>query len=134
MSRTWVGRRFAEALAVTVCFLGSGRADPGIPPVTRTRLPLAFIENLGQADPRAKFYVRARGQTVWLTEAGLVFDLQRVKPGSEKAGGDSMARRLREPWVHEDGERERLVFAQDFLGARKGVAIGGFGQQPGTYN
>jgi hypothetical protein len=42
------------------------------------RLPLAFIENQGQVDAQAKFYLRAGGQTLWLTREGIIFDLLRT--------------------------------------------------------
>ena len=53
------------------------------------RLPLAFIENQGQVNEQAKFYVRTGGQTVWLTSEGLVFDLLRVKGGADPAKLDT---------------------------------------------
>jgi hypothetical protein len=52
------------------------------------RLPLAFIENQGQVDERAKFYVRSGNQTVWLTSEGLRFDLLRAKGGADSSKSD----------------------------------------------
>ncbi len=37
-------------------------------------LPLYFTTNRGQVDGRARFYAKANSYTLWLTEAGLVFD------------------------------------------------------------
>lgn len=39
-----------------------------------------FVENRGQFDNRVKFQLKARGQTLWLTYQGVMFDLYRSKP------------------------------------------------------
>ncbi len=116
------------AVALTLASSLSARAD------VLAKSPLAFIANEGQFDSRAKFFVRTCGQTAWFTEAGLVFDLQRVKPGTEKPPGDVISRRLRGPLANHEAERERLVFFQEFVGAKRNVTIAGLDQQPGRYN
>ncbi|MBI5379465.1 MAG: SBBP repeat-containing protein, partial [Nitrospirae bacterium] len=87
------------------------------------RLPLAFIENRGQMDGRVRYYVRTGRQTLWFTEEGAVFDLQRKKPGVSS---------------QEPGEKgrgvERLVFRQQLVGARKGARIEAKGVLPGTHH
>jgi Beta-propeller repeat len=47
------------------------------------KLPLYFIENRGQADPRVKFYQRGAGETIFFTREGVGFSLRR---GEAKAG------------------------------------------------
>src|SRR5580693_5605042 len=37
-----------------------------------------FIENKGQFDSRVKFLVKGNGANLWLTDEGIVFDLQRA--------------------------------------------------------
>lgn len=130
---------------------------------TLGRLPLAFIENQGQVDEQAKFYVRTGGQTLWLTQEGLIFDLLKTKT---KGGADPVklntARELLSKSPPPLGERinphtlpssppgerikvrgerdegrgqtERLVFAQDFVGANKNPKIEVKDPQPGIYN
>lgn len=58
-------------------------AKPPTPVTAFGRLPLAFIENQGQVDAQARFYLRTGGQTLWLTHEGIVFDLLRVKGGAD---------------------------------------------------
>lgn len=43
------------------------------------RQPLQFIENRGQADARARYILRGSGQTVYLTDNGLLFDFLRFE-------------------------------------------------------
>jgi hypothetical protein len=101
------------------------------------RLPLAFIENQGQVDEKVKFYVRNGGQTVWLTNEGIVFDLLRTKDktGQEKLKPplDPVYPKLRRG-EQQEVERERLVFTQIFLGANKTPTIEAKDPQPGIYN
>ena len=41
------------------------------------KLPLYFIKNKGQLDPKVRFYVKTSGQTLYFTDEGIVFDLLR---------------------------------------------------------
>lgn len=119
---------------------------PALPPTTPRKapsrvtalggFPLAFIENRGQVDPQVKFYVRQGGHTLWLTPSGLVFDLVKAKPaaGQTKSDPSLLPRAKSGPYQPSNTERERLVFAQDFLGARKIQTIEARKPQPGTYN
>jgi hypothetical protein len=43
------------------------------------RLPLYFIENQGQKDHRVKYYAQNGAQTIWFTEEGITFTLQKGK-------------------------------------------------------
>ncbi len=78
-------------------------------------LPLLFIENQGQLDEAVRFYVKASGQTLYLTGKGIVFDLVR----SEKAEAAEMTER----------QAERLVYSLDFIGANSQPIIEGVDKQ-----
>lgn len=68
-------------------------AFPGATPISETaaavkggcidldygKLPLYFIQNVGQEDAEALFYARTSGYSLWLSRRGMVFDL---KPNS----------------------------------------------------
>lgn len=99
-------------------------------------LPLGFIENQGQVDPQVKFYLRQGGHTLWLTPAGLVFDLAKAKPAAGQIESDPspLPRAKFGPYQPTNTEWERLVFAQDFVGANPGLAMEARRPQPGTYN
>ncbi len=49
-------------------------------------MPLAFIPNKGQTAAEALFYARASRYTLWITEAGLVFDSCRDEGRARKRG------------------------------------------------
>ncbi len=59
------------------------RPSAAAPAVSLDRLPLLFVENRGQTDPRAAFYGRGRDLDVFFTDRGLVFALGR--PGARHA-------------------------------------------------
>jgi len=84
------------------------------------KLPLLFIENQGQVDEAATYYVKASGQTVYFTEENIVFDLIRY----DQAEADDTA----------DRQAERLVFSLDFLGANSQPAIEGSGKDGAVVN
>jgi hypothetical protein len=101
-----------------------------------------FIENQGQFDSRAKFQVRGHGGTLWLTDKGIVFDSIREKvKTSAKAATESRGRSagsmsrsrlsLGESLSH---KFQRLVFAEDFVGANRTPTIEAKNPQPGIYN
>jgi len=80
----------------------SGQVKPAM-----GRLPLYFIQNRGQADPRARFTLRGGGQTVHLTENGLLFDfLHYEKPDQDNRRASPVPLKGR-----------RLVVGLDFAGA-----------------
>ena len=99
------------------------------------RIPLTFIENKGQVNERAKFYVRNSGQTLWVTNEGIVFDLLRPTHGEASSTQTTLFPR---PFFGERervrGETERLVFAQDLVDAKKNPTIESKSPQPDTYN
>ncbi|HIJ36063.1 MAG TPA: hypothetical protein HPP59_02140 [Deltaproteobacteria bacterium] len=76
------------------------------------KLPLYFIENKGQLDPKVRFYVKTPGQTLYFTDEGIIFDLFRggkdAGKGTEdaKKGGQTTG-----------AKTERLVFNMGFENA-----------------
>ncbi len=56
------------------------------------KLPLSFIENRGQTDARAGFYLQSRERTIYFTPTGVVFVLGRPEPAElEPAGAETAA-------------------------------------------
>lgn len=90
---------------------------------------IAFIENRGQFDARMRFQVRTKGRTLWLTRDGLVFDTFRTKIGEslKKSTGPFPLRTSAD-------DMDRLVFREDFLGARGESEVDPEELLPGTYN
>ena len=66
--------------------------------------PILFIENRGQTADAVKYYAGAGIQRVYMTRAGMVFDLVRRKPQCTPANGGKPA------------SLERLVFTMGFEG------------------
>jgi hypothetical protein len=98
-----------------------------------------FIENQGQFDSRAKFQVRGNGRTLWLTDKGIVFDSIREK--TAKAAVKPRGRSARSTFASKFGSGnapphkfQRLVFAEDFVGANRTPMIEARNPQPGIYN
>jgi hypothetical protein len=132
------------------------------PPVMTTELGNhagTFIENRGQWDDRVRFQVRGGGKTLWLTNAGIVFDAVRAKraepagltgraaPASFGARQDGDAKppvfptpnpasllRGAPPSGPEPPKYERLAFSEDFVGGRPNPTIESMAPQPGIYN
>jgi hypothetical protein len=118
--------------------ISSSHAAPGMQPDGRKwsvarqgQTPLAFIENRGQVDSRVDFYLQTPGQVVWLTRDGIVFDLRREMPGSDTGTSRPNERRLSS---RPQTPKERLVFAQDLVGADLARRIEAGPAQPGIYN
>jgi len=84
------------------------------------KLPLLFIENQGQVDEAVSYYVRASGQTIYLTGKGIVFDLIRY----ERAEAAEMTER----------QVERLVYSLDFVGANSQPVIEGVDRDRAVVN
>jgi len=55
------------------------------------KLPLYFIENKGQVDPRVRFYIKTSGQTLYFTDEGIVFDLLRGEQETRKGTAQKRA-------------------------------------------
>src|SRR6266446_6798952 len=78
------------------------------------KLPLNFIENRGQADPRVSYYVQGGDTSVYFSRAGITFAL--TSPAKSEAGAAPASTReaaLRPPVA----ARERWAVKLDFLGA-----------------
>ncbi len=105
------------------------KADKESIPEDYGKLPLYFIQNRGQLDPKVRFYLKTSGQTLYFTDEGIVFDLRRRE---KDAGKDTQgAEKGRQTTVV---KRERLVFNLGFENARKGVLIEGLDPQDGRIN
>ena len=97
------------------------RAKPVVAPALDS---LVFIENQGQFDSRVRFQARVAGQTVWLTDSGITFDMQ-SGVGRRRAAG-SLPNSIPTP--------ERFVFKAELVNAATGATIEGVQPQPGKYN
>jgi len=111
---------------------GSRRSKPGLmaghPTTTPTVVRAAFVENEGQWDSRVKFQLQNGGKTLWLTDAGIVFDSVRAtvrKADPEKQAIPPRAARR---------DSERSVFCEDFVGAAAAPDVDPIDIQLGEYN
>ena len=94
------------------------------------KLPLYFIENKGQLDPKVRFYVKTSGQTIYFTDEKIVFDLLRAKEGTGKVETGRAKKGLQ----NRDVKKERLVFNLGFENVQKGVSIEGLDRQDAGVN
>ena len=107
----------------------SGKADKESILEAYGKLPLYFIENKGQLDPRVRFYVKTSGQTLYFTDEGIVFDLLRweKKAGKGREGAEK-GRQTR------GVKTERLVFNLEFENVGEGILIEGLNRQDAGIN
>ncbi|HMX28129.1 MAG TPA: SBBP repeat-containing protein, partial [Blastocatellia bacterium] len=77
------------------------------------KLPLYFVENRGQTDARAAYYVQGSDKAIYFTDRGLTFVLNggRKEPSLQPASFDSQSA-IRNP------QSERWALKLDFVGAR----------------
>jgi hypothetical protein len=61
------------------------------------RLPLSFISNEGQVDPRVSYYVRGPNTSLYFTPRGLTLSLTKAKAASPASGLRTPTRRSRGP-------------------------------------
>jgi hypothetical protein len=91
---------------------------PSQPPTTQEaygKLPLYFIENRGQRDRRAAFYIQGSDKTIYFTSEGLTFSLR--QPAANERGNTVSL-----PLVtHHSRSIERWTLKLDFVGAKRGV-------------
>ena len=78
-------------------------------------IPLYFTANRGQVDDRAFFYAKASRYTLWLTEAGLVFDSFKSQNPKVDANKEPFLR----PEIRENLKTKRDVSRLVFLNAAK---------------
>jgi hypothetical protein len=112
-------------------FAVSGAATPGKADKENVleaygKLPLYFVENKGQLDPKVRFYVKTSGQTLYFTDEGIVFDL--LRGGGKATKGAEKGRQTTAV------KTERLVFNLGFENARKGILIKGLDRQDAGIN
>ncbi|MBN2135138.1 MAG: SBBP repeat-containing protein, partial [Acidobacteria bacterium] len=87
------------------------------------KTPLYFIGNEGQVNSRAKFYAKAHGYTLWMTQNGLVFDKTR-KIKTDKDPDESGHHLLIKRHRHEQASSfERNVSRMIFIGTNKDLKI-----------
>ena len=79
-----------------------------------------------------KFQVRSGGKILWLTNAGIVFDSIRTRTDSSstqpRSGPPEVQRNPTPP------DTERLVFAENLVGANANATVEPVDPQPGVYN
>jgi len=106
-------------------------------PQNAALLTPVFIENLGQFDPKVRFQAKIGSQTAWLTNEGIVFDATRLADGEKVAttvpkpiGSTSALGRTK----LESRTLDRLVFTEDFVGAKCCSKVEGKRPRLGVYN
>ncbi|HUU05986.1 MAG TPA: SBBP repeat-containing protein [Patescibacteria group bacterium] len=90
-------------------------------------LPLYFTANRGQVDGRALFYAKASRYTLWLTEAGLVFDSYKFERPEPPVAGKGPSLRAEKP---ESRKSERDVSRLIFLNGAKHPQIVAVDESP----
>ena len=120
---------FSVAFFTVSGYAAPGKADRENILETYSKLPLYFIENKGQLDPKVRFYVKTSGQTLYFTDEGIVFDLLRreKKAGEDTKGTEKVCQATKT-------KTERLVFNLGFENARRGVLIEGLESQDARIN
>lgn len=118
-------------LAVSVA-AAPGKADKESILEAYGKLPLYFIENKGQLDPRVRFYVKTSGQTLYFTDEGIVFDLLRGEKAAEKS--TEGAEKGHQNAGMKKQNAERLVFNLGFENAQRGILIEGMDRQDAGIN
>src|SRR5258708_5559461 len=78
------------------------------------KLPLYFVENRGQADPRVAYYVQGAGTSVYFSRAGITFAL--TSPAKSEAGAAATPTGEAGP-ARPAPAQERWAVKLDFLGA-----------------
>jgi hypothetical protein len=84
-------------------------------------LPIYFIENRGQADPRVKFYTQGGGQTTWFTKEGITFTLSK-RPNNAEMGAFT-DRRGSKQRPRRQAPAEVTAVNLCLVGSRRGVKI-----------
>src|SRR5262245_39019589 len=91
-------------------------------------LPLAFVENRGQTDPRVRFSARCDGMTTYFTDTAFVMQLVRHERVAHSDPERELARRS------EDGSLKGANVFFTFEGASPAVSLEGRDELPGRYN
>lgn len=96
------------------------------------KLPLYFVENKGQLDPKVHFQVKRPGETLYFTDEGIIFDLFRQKKTEKKSDRKKIGKP--ETVLQARGEMERLVFTLEFDSPRGKIVPEGREFQSATIN
>src|SRR6266568_636616 len=91
------------------------------------KLPLYFIENQGQADPRVAYYVQGGDTSVYFSRAGITFAL--TSPAKPEAGAAAAPTRDAGP-ARPASARERWAVKLDFVGANPDAKPAGEDRTP----
>ena len=86
-------------------------------------LPLYFIENRGQTDPKVSYYIKGKDETLFFTKEGITFALTGEKvTGTEKEETvNTKKAELRDTDKKRIKKLERWVVKLDFIGANPDV-------------
>jgi hypothetical protein len=133
----------ATSTAIAVEGLAAGMARRTAPTLaTRTKAPivgrklgdqaLTFVENQGQWDDSVRFQLRSGAKTLWLTKTGVVFDALRANSDQDHATQRSAAPTALSP-TDRTGY-QRLVFSEEFVGARSSPTVEAAALRLGRYN
>src|SRR5437867_3548140 len=131
MARThsFVASAFAGALGLAAIQAAAQQPPPLSLQGALQRAAVAFRENKGQWDERARFLARLPGLDYWATRDGIVLDQYRLVPGNEAPPrhdpGDKVSMVGR-------GRREGHVIVMRFVGASPSTGTMAYGQQKDT--
>src|SRR5438309_883738 len=87
-----------------------------------------YIENRGQWDRQAKFLIRSNGLDLWITDHGVVYDINRVEQTDAKGSTATTMSADDKPVVH------RTPVFMTFLGASDHAAARGSERAAGYHN
>ncbi len=110
----------------------SGLEQTGVASAARLKeaakkLPLYFIENRGQADPRVAYYVQGGDTSVYFSRAGITYAL--TSPAKPEAGAAAAPTRDAGP-ARPASARERWAVKLDFVGANPDAKPAGEDRTP----
>ncbi|MDQ5857673.1 MAG: hypothetical protein M3542_05255, partial [Acidobacteriota bacterium] len=86
------------------------------------KLPLYFVENRGQLDPRVAYSVHGRDTAIYFAKEGITFSLIRAEEGESPSGRLSRASFGKEPFTQRAPHR-RWNVKLDFLDANPHVQV-----------
>ena len=124
----WVNLAPAQATVPSEANLADQAAPAAARELSYGRLPLLFIENRGQTDPKVNFTLQAGAATVYFTQTGVTYALVEPPSADDRPildhgtpGGRDAAPASHEP-------RRRWAVKLDFVGANLDVRP--VGQEP----
>jgi len=84
-------------------------------------LPLYFVENRGQTDPKVSYYIKGKDKTLFFTRDGITFALKGEKVTADRKEDRLKAKKTEKS--NRDKKRikdlERWVVKLDFIGANR---------------